>query len=152
MNIVILNKKPRLVELPNVPPKVSKNGKVEREGFTAYRLLPGENDVPSEYWDLVKGNPGVKILLATEIIKNKGEGKAKTLLAGLDNLSGDVALKHVGNCENIQVLNDWKSGTENLGLRKAIDERVLELIANQTGDAPSDAENVEPVIPATLDE
>ena len=153
-NLVIKNHTKTLVELPDVPPKTDKAGKVTREGYIAYRLLPGESDVPAAYWDLVKGNPGVKIFLAAGKISNAGEGKAQSILAGLDKLGGDAALKHVGKCENMEVLRGWRDGTESIGLRKLIDERMLEVVASQTGEPAAPAspttEPVIPVVPATL--
>lgn len=138
-NLVIRNTEPRQYELPNVKPEHTKAGKLKSAGFVAYRLLPGENDVPEELWNAVKGNPGVKIAIACKTLVNMGEGKAKSILAGLDNLSPDIALRHIGNCENVKLLNEWRGNTENLGLRKAIEERVLELVANADGDAtPAD--------------
>ncbi len=138
-NLVILNTEPRQYELPNVQPKANKAGKVTSPGFVAYKLLPGENDVPEDLWDAVKGNPGVKIAIACRTLVNKGEGNAKSILAGLDNLAPDTALRHIGNTENVKLLNEWRGNTENLGLRKAIEERVLELVANADGDATPDA-------------
>jgi hypothetical protein len=134
-NLVIVVTEPRGVELPNVAPKVSKEGKVTAPGFHAQKLLPGENDVDSAYWNKVKGNPAVKQWLAVKLLKNNGEGKARSIIASLDNLAPDVALRHIGNCENVGLLNDWKAGTKGAGLRKAIEERILEVVASQTGDA-----------------
>lgn len=155
MNIVIKNHAKTLVELPDVPVKIDKNGKVLREGFIAYRLLPGENDVPSEYWDLIKGNPGVKIFLAANKIENMGEGTARSILAGLDKLAPDAAIRHVGACENLDVLKDWRKNTDNIGMRKLIEERMLELVHGQTGEpaapAPVPTEPVVPVIEATIE-
>lgn len=154
-NLVIANLEPRLVELPDVTPKVI-DGKVAEVGYMAARLLPGENDVPEAYWDRVVKNPCVKILLAAGTIKNRGAGKAKALLAaGLDNLPGDLARRHVGNCESVKVLNDWLSNTESLPLRKLIEERKLELVHSQDGSverspALPGAVEVEPVVEPTL--
>lgn len=152
-NLIIENTGPRLVELPNVYPKTDKAGKVTAPGFHAQKLIPGENDVDAAYWDAVKGNPGVKILLACGDLKNRGEGKARSILADLDKLSPEVALRHIGNCENVTVLQEWKAATQNLSLRKTIEERVLELIHGQTGEAESGApgDNVEPVTNVTID-
>ncbi len=130
---------PRGVELPNVLPTVDKKtGKTTAPGFNALKLLPGENDVPLAYWDKVKGNGAVKQWLATHLLKNNGEGVAKSIIASLDNLAPDVALRHIGKCENVKLLNDWKAGTKGRALRKTISERILEVVASQTGDAPSD--------------
>lgn len=155
-NLVIVNTEPRLVELPDVLVKLDKRGdKVIRPGYTGQKLLPGENDVGADYWDLIKGNPGVKILLACKTLVNNGEGEAKSILAGLDNLAPDVALRHIGKCENVKVLNEWKSGTESLQLRKHIEERVLELVHGQTGESettPAADAPVDPVVEAKLEE
>jgi len=154
MNLVIRNTEPRLVELPAIPPVVTKAGKVTREGFVAFRLKPGENDVPSEYWELVVKHKAVKIWLACKTLVNEGEGTAKSLVNNLDALGPEAALKHIGNCENVSVLNDWKAGTQTLGYKRAIDERIAELIAGQTGEvanapAPS-ADSVDAVVEAEL--
>lgn len=155
MNLVIKNHAKTLIELPDVPVKTDKNGKVTREGYIAYRLLPGENDVPGAYWDIVKSNPGVKIFLAAGKIENTGEGKARSILAGLDKLAPDTAIRHVGACENLAVLKDWRSNTESIGMRKLIDERMLEIVHSQTGapaeSAPVPTEPIVPVIEATIE-
>ena len=151
-NLVIRNTEPRLVELPSVQPKVDGKGKVLEDGYTGYRLAPGENDVPSGYWERITHHKGVKMLLACKTLVNEGEGKARSLVNNLDELSPDTALKHVGNCENVAVLNDWKAGTQTLGYRQAIDERIAELIAGQTGAAVSApaSDAVDPVVEAEL--
>ncbi len=150
-NLVIENTEPRLVELPPIAPTV-KNGKVTKAGFSSHKLLPGENNVPEEYWKTLVKNPGVKILLACKTLRNKGEGVATSILAGLDKLAPDVAQRHIGNCENVQVLNDWKRNTESVPLRRAIEERVLELVAGVDGAAPEtpSGDAVEPTVDAKL--
>lgn len=156
MNLVIVNTEPRLHELPNVHAKFDPDTRVvTQEGHQAFRLLPGENNVPSEYWAIVKSNPGVRIALATGSIRNTGEGTASVTLASLDKISASAAMTHIGNCENVQVLSDWKANTQNIALRKAIEERVLELIASADGSAPApqvDGDNVDPVIEAALED
>lgn len=138
-NLVIEVTEPRAVELPNMRPVTDKKtGKVKAPGFRAMQLLPGENDVPSEYWDKIKSNPAVKQWLAVKLLKNLGEGIAKSIIASLDNLAPDVAMRHIGKCENVAILNEWKAGAKGRALRKAISERILEVVASQTGDAPGD--------------
>jgi hypothetical protein len=148
-NLVIRNTEPRLVELPSVEPIVDDEGNVTRDGYIPYRLVPGENDVPKAYWDIVKSNPAVKLYLATGTLVNAGEGKAASLVNNLDSLPPNVALKHIGNCENIAVLNDWKAGTTQLGYKKAIEERIAEIVAGQTGDAVPSAPSADAVDPFT---
>ena len=126
-NLVIENTEPRLVELPDVEPKG------DNAGYTAYKLSPGENDVPSEYWDAIVSNPGVKICLAVGTIKNNGEGKATSILADLSKIPQQAALRHIGRCDKVALLTQWARGTEGRGLLKAIEERKLELIASQDG-------------------
>lgn len=133
-NLVILVKGAQGIELPSVEPK-GKAGKITEPGFHPQKLVPGENDVDSAYWDKVKSNPAVKMWLACELLVNKGEGKAKPLIESLDKLSPEVALRHIGRCETISVLNSWKESTDNPAYRKAIGERVQELVASQTGEA-----------------
>lgn len=135
-NLIIEVTEPRAVELPSVPPTVSKAGNVTAPGFHPQQLLPGENDVDSAYWDKVKGNTAVKQWLAVRLLKNRGEGKATSIIASLDNLAPDTALRHIGKCENVKLLNEWKASTKGRALRKAISERILEVVASQTGDAP----------------
>ncbi|MDP6424352.1 MAG: hypothetical protein QGG14_06385 [Planctomycetota bacterium] len=152
---MIVNNQPRLVELPPVLPVLDDDGEVVEEGFTAYRLAPGENEVPEACWAKVVKNKAVKIWLAAGVIANTGEGTAKQLVNNLDAISQADALRHIANAENTALLNDWKRGTESLGLRTAIDERLAELVASQTGDAktavPNSPDGVEPVIEATLE-
>lgn len=152
INLVIRVTEPRLVELPNVQPKLDTDGNVLEDGYVGYRLKPGENDVPSAYWDRITHHKGVKILLACKTLVNEGPGKAKSLVNNLDELAPDTALKHIGNCENVAVLNDWKAGTQTLGYKQAIDERIGELVAGQTGEAAgaSHTDTVDPVVEAEL--
>ncbi len=142
-NLVIRNTQPRLVQLPPVQP-----------GYSSYRLSPGENDVPSEYWAVVTKNRAVKGFLAAKILENLGEGKAQALINNLDKLHPSDALKHISKCENVKLLNDWKKGTESIGLRTAFEERIGELIASQTGTTvspeTSSADKVEAVVEAEL--
>ncbi len=142
MNIVIQNNAQALIELPPVDAVANDDGSVT-DGYIAYRLLPGENNVPSAYWDKIKSNKAVRIYLASDVPKgngarylvNKGEGEAKQTLDGLDNISEDSAVKHISKCESTHMLSQWAEGTEKRGLLKAIDERKLELVASQTGSA-----------------
>lgn len=136
MNLVIEVKGAQAVELPSVAPK-AKGGKLVEPGFHPQMLIPGENDVDSTYWDKIKGNSAVKQYLACNILKNKGEGKAKPLIDSLDSLNTDVALRHIGRCDNVNVLNGWKSTTKNATYKKEIETRILALVAAQTGDASS---------------
>ena len=142
MNLVIVVTKPQGVELPSVEAK-QKGQRVE-PGYHPQKLIPGENDVDSDYWDKIKGNPAVKMWLACKILVNQGEGKAKPLIASLDTMSPDVALRHIGNCESVEILNDWKAKTSNPALSKAIVVRIQELVAKQDGAA----ESAQPVTPA----
>jgi hypothetical protein len=156
-NLVIRNNEPRLVELPEVAPKIGKTGKVTAPGYMPAKLLPGENDLESDNWDAVKGNPAIKIWLATRTIENMGPGKARSILAGLDKLAPGVAARHIGNCENVVVLNEWKGSTENLDLLRSIDERILELVHSQDGAAVAPTSNpneavVDPVVEAALED
>lgn len=136
MNLVIRVKGAQAVELPSVQPK-AKNGKLTEPGFHPQMLAPGENDVDSVYWDKVKGNGAVKQYLACGILTNQGEGKAKLLIDSLDSLTTDVALRHIGRCDNVNVLNGWKATTKNASYKKEIETRILALVAAQTGDAPA---------------
>lgn len=140
MNLVILVKGAQGVELPSVAPK-EKGGKLVKPGFHPQKLAPGENDVDSDYWNEVKGNPAVKQWLACKILTNQGEGKARPMIESLDSLNTDVALRHIARCENIQVLNDWKSTTKNASYKKEIETRIMALVAAQTGDVPSTTES-----------
>ena len=132
-NLVIKVTEPRLVELPELAPLVE-DGQLARDGYNAQKLSPGENNVDGTYWESVKGNPGIKILLAAKVLVNKGEGQAKSILKEIDNLPPGTAQRHIANCENLQVLESWKESSNNAGLKGLIDERKLELIHSQTGD------------------
>lgn len=136
MNLVIKNTEPRLVVLPGLPVEQNKAGKVTAPGWSEHRLLPGENDVDSGYWERVTKKGAVKIFLAAGLLKNEGEGKAQVMVLSLDKLKGQDAMMHISKCTSVQVLNEWKAATENPVIRSAIQDRIQELIVGATGAAP----------------
>lgn len=157
MNIIINNTEPRLIELPSVAPKVATGKEIVKDavldskgvmvqptqymepgtllsdGYDLKQLLPGENDVDSDYWAIVCKNKGVKIMLAAGYLENHGEGKAASLVADIDKVDVGTAKKMILECANIGVLTRWAEGTDNRGLRKLIGERKDELIDQADG-------------------
>ena len=136
-NIVIENTRPTLITLPDVPAKKDKNNKLIREGYVGARLMPGENDVPASYWEVVKKNSGVLIWTGARHLVNKGKGKASKILESLDGLAPEMAKRQIGKCVLTEVLTGWAQNTENRALQKLIHERKLEIIAT-SADTPMD--------------
>ena len=119
MNIVIDNTEARLIELPCVAPKVATGKEVTQEavldtngamisptvymepgtlieeGYDLQQLKPGQNDVDSAYWDRIRTNKGVKILIASGYLVDMGEGSAVTLVSDLDTVDVGTA-KQIG--------------------------------------------------------
>lgn len=144
-NIVIENTRPTQITLPpHIQRKGQQKGKVLHD---AQPLLPGENNVDADYWNFCKERKGVKPLIALKYLVNLGEGEAKELGASIDNLPDDQALAQIEKCDDIQILNDWKVNSQKPGIRRAIEERVQELVANADGGAPpsGDGDQVTPV-------
>jgi hypothetical protein len=67
-----------------LPPVKDASDPHEREGVT---LIPGENNVSRDLWDKVKDNPGVKIHHQTGVLKNKGAGKAVSVLSDWESMT-----------------------------------------------------------------
>lgn len=118
--LVIKVNQPRAVFLPPASSKVED----ERNGL---RLLPGENAVSEEYFEAIASNPGVRILLESGVIENKGAGKARSLADGLDALSIDDARRVVAKISSIEVLNKLKANTSKKAALTALNERLKEL-------------------------
>ncbi len=157
MNIVILNTEARLIELPAVatkvatgkevvkdavldaegvmvtPTKYMKIGTLIAEGHEPQQLSPGQNDVDDAYWEVIRHNKGVKILLAVGYLVNKGEGKAETLVADIETVDVSTAKRMITECSNIGVLTKWADSTDNRGLLVLIKERKAELISKADG-------------------
>jgi hypothetical protein len=148
MNLVIVNTRPTLVELPDVKTQIDDDdGNLLAEGWNPQRLLPGENNVSADYWDAVKGNPGVKVLLAAGYLRNQGQGVARAILDTLDSLPMDEAKKQIGKCIDMALLTKWGDTTKRDPLKRLITERKQELVANADGSPvrDSDADDEEPV-------
>lgn len=129
-NLVIVNHQPTMIELPTI------NG-------SAKQLLPGENDVPKTLWEQAKKNPAVKMWIACKYLEDKGPGRAKTLVKGLDALSDEKAKDQIDRCSDIELLQQWKSSSNKVQVRKAIDARIEDLIAEAGG--PDDDNTNSPV-------
>ncbi len=135
--LVIVNKRASLVELPGRPHEDTEKKHAfwkdcdNPELIVGKKLLPGENSVPSDYWDAIKGHKAVKMLLAVKILKNKGVGKARSLADGLDALEKHEAIKQIHKCTSTQILNDWAKKTSDSGLSKRCKARIGELIEDQ---------------------
>ena len=155
--IVVTNTRRSLVRLPMVPTLLAKGtevqtaavldadnrlvtpavlvpeGTVLRVGYPFHKLIPGQNDVPREYWERVSSkNPAVKMWLACGYLL-VSEGKAETLVAALDTLDPHSARQHIAECTNMGVLIRWGEDAESPGLRKAIETRKNELIESADG-------------------
>jgi len=118
--IVIVNKRASLVQLPG---ELSPTGEVKHNG---HDLMPGENDVPKSYWDKVKSHKVVKMYLnsAVGILQEKGTGKAKRYADGLDSLEKHEAIRQIAKCDQVQILKDWKDGTNQKTLKTACTKRI----------------------------
>lgn len=135
--LIIKNKRASLVELPGKPHPDTKKPHVywktceDLELIAGKKLLPGENNVPPEYWEAIKGLRIVKMFQAAGILKKKGFGVAKSLGDGLDSLEKHEALLKIHKCSVVQVLNDWADKTKDDSLKKACKNRIEELIEDQ---------------------
>ena len=127
-NLVIENTRPSLVKLPGFPSNDDKlaNG---------LALLPGENDVPEWYWQKCLTVKAVKIWRVSEILKDKGAGKAKPLDEGLDNLTKVEANTRIFKCMSAKLLRDWADKSEDAEIKKACNGRINDLIKEEGKDA-----------------
>lgn len=133
ISLVIENNRPTLIQLPGIPAVVV-DGDVERPEMPSMKLMPGQNTVMREYWDLVKGNSGVKIWLAAGYLMNLGEGEAREILATLDVLEPHIARKAIEGTKNMELLDQWADVTTKSSLSKAIAVRKSALIEEADGE------------------
>lgn len=135
--LIIKNKRASLVELPGRPHPDTKKQHAywktceDLELISGKKLLPGENNVPPEYWEAIKTHRTVKMFQATGILEEKGKGIAKSYADGLDSLEKHEALMRIHKCSVIKVLNDWANKTTNDSLKKACKKRIEEIINKQ---------------------
>ena len=122
-NLVIINTRPCLIVLPSW----EESGKPEL--VDGLKLLPGENDCPNDYWNFCKKNKTVKMYLACDYLKNKGEGKALMLSDGLDALDKHEALVKIAGCTKPQILKDWANKTQDSTLKARCEKRIKEVLA-----------------------
>lgn len=126
-NLVIENTEARLVTLPAV---VSTDPRVAK----GMELAPGENDVPAWYWEKCLKVQAVKIWEASGVLKNKGEGKAKPLMLGLDSLDRQDAFIKVAKCNEVRILKDWMEKSEKSEYKDMCKDRINELIKIEDDD------------------
>lgn len=108
--IVVENIRPGAVFLPN-----------------RQMLLPGENGVKEEDWEMFKTNPGVKQLLDNGFLIDKGKGKPQPILDQIDKLSVEKALKYVAHTKDPNLVRRWKMKEKRSTVKKAIDKRMEQL-------------------------
>ncbi len=123
-NLVIKNTEARLIELP----KVEFKDEVDRDYNP--RLIPGENNVPEAVWVECLKSETIKMYVAMEYLKCKGQGKAKSLAVGLVNLNVSEAKKQIAKCDVIKVLQEWSGKDERKTVQNAIKSKIKSLIAS----------------------
>ena len=108
-------------------------GTLLADGYDQKQLIPGQNDVDSDYWELVCKNKGVRIWLACGYLVNRGEGSAVRLVSDIDSVDTATAKLMIVECRTMSALTAWGEGTESLGLKKLIAERKSELVSQADG-------------------
>lgn len=126
-NIVIVNTQIGEITLP---PWSSHPDIEHRDG---QRLLGGENNVLAAYWSHCKGlnNRGLQIYLASELLVEKGPGKAVDYSKGLDVLTKGEALRQIEKCTSVGILKTWKEQSEKKYLKTACSKKIDSLVKDQ---------------------
>jgi len=99
------------------------------------RLLPGENDVNADYWDSVKTNGTVKKWLAVGLIENKGKGKAQPITESLASVKVENFGKYLKAEASVPTLMKYRDHDELVTAKKAIADRIKEIVDSQDGEA-----------------
>lgn len=133
-NMILENTRRTQLELPAIKPVHDENGKVKHAGFPLQKLLPGQNTVNREYYERCLKIKCVAMWKACKYIVDRGDGEAVETLRSLASLAPENAKKQIHKCTSIELLSQWSEGTENRVLRKLIEERKQELIAEAARD------------------
>jgi hypothetical protein len=136
-NLVITVTKAHGVILPAVaPPDQNEPGNFKAETITelaeeqaGLMLLPGQNSVTPGYWDWCKKNPGVKIWLKADIVRNDGTGVAVPLATDFDSLTLARAKEFIGKINDVGALNRIKDDTKKKKLIDICNKRIDEVLA-----------------------
>ncbi len=109
-----------------LPPVKGLEKPEERDGLM---LLPGQNDVSKEYWDVALKNPGVKVGLRAGHLKNLGPGQAVPLVTDWNALPlrrAEEILNQIDDLETIQKIKSEAKKKQLISLCEARADKILE--------------------------
>lgn len=87
-------------------------------------LLPGENNVSRELWDLNLKNAMVQKFIEVGHIVEKGEGIAKPIADQLGTVTPGKARLWISACNDVEQLMRWRAQDTRPDVREYIDGRI----------------------------
>lgn len=121
MNVVIKNHRRTAIILSN----------------PSFKLLPGENDVPSEVWDSNKKSRSVEMWLeAGYLVDCTDLTKARPLAVDTNITSVPDMLRNIQKCNRVELLAEWGSVDDRTEVRKAIMSRIDDLKLDKEKSIP----------------